>query len=154
MIAITIARKPLSEKNIARNVLRWGTGALHIDATRIPVSDADRESIKKAGGWAKAGYVNQGSEIYGGGRGLQPEGTVVAEQAGYHQEGRWPANVLLSPEAAADVDEQSGEVPTGNWVQHGDGMHPFGDAEGSPSEEWKAVEEAPGGAAKFFRVIE
>ena len=32
---IVLARKPLSEKTVAANVLRWGTGALNIDATRI-----------------------------------------------------------------------------------------------------------------------
>ena len=32
---ICLARKPLSEKTIAANVLMWGTGALNIDKTRI-----------------------------------------------------------------------------------------------------------------------
>jgi site-specific DNA-methyltransferase (adenine-specific) len=32
---ICLARKPLSEGTVASNVLRWGTGALNIDATRI-----------------------------------------------------------------------------------------------------------------------
>jgi DNA modification methylase len=32
---ICLARKPLSEATISANVLRWGTGALNIDATRI-----------------------------------------------------------------------------------------------------------------------
>lgn len=32
---ICLARKPLSEKTIAGNVLRWGCGGLNIDATRI-----------------------------------------------------------------------------------------------------------------------
>jgi DNA modification methylase len=45
---ICLARKPISEKNIAANVLKWGTGAINVDATRIknaPTSpDADRNS--------------------------------------------------------------------------------------------------------------
>jgi DNA modification methylase len=32
---ILLARKPLSEKTVAENVLKWGTGALNIDASRI-----------------------------------------------------------------------------------------------------------------------
>jgi hypothetical protein len=32
---ICLARKPLSEKSIAANVLKWGTGALNIDGCRI-----------------------------------------------------------------------------------------------------------------------
>jgi DNA modification methylase len=36
-----LARKPLSEGSIAANVLRWSTGALNIDATRISVHGHD-----------------------------------------------------------------------------------------------------------------
>ena len=32
---ICLAREPLSEATVAANVLRWGTGAINIDATRI-----------------------------------------------------------------------------------------------------------------------
>jgi site-specific DNA-methyltransferase (adenine-specific) len=32
---ITLARKPLSEKNIASNVLKWGTGGINIDGCRV-----------------------------------------------------------------------------------------------------------------------
>ena len=32
---IVLARKPLSERNVAANVARWGTGALNIDAARL-----------------------------------------------------------------------------------------------------------------------
>lgn len=32
---ITVARKPISEKNIAQNVLKWGTGGLNIDGCRV-----------------------------------------------------------------------------------------------------------------------
>jgi len=34
-----LARKPLSEKTVAENVLRWGTGGLNIDACRIGTGD-------------------------------------------------------------------------------------------------------------------
>ena len=35
----TIARKPLSERTVAANVLKWGTGAINIDACRYAVGD-------------------------------------------------------------------------------------------------------------------
>jgi site-specific DNA-methyltransferase (adenine-specific) len=47
---ITVARKPLSESSVAANVLKHGTGAINIDATRVgsgedkgvwPVTDRD-----------------------------------------------------------------------------------------------------------------
>jgi hypothetical protein len=40
---IIIARKPLSESSVAANVLKWGTGALNIDACRIGIRDRDRD---------------------------------------------------------------------------------------------------------------
>jgi len=44
-----LARKPLSEKTIVENVLRWGTGGLNIDGCRIEVfdgSDRSRDNSK------------------------------------------------------------------------------------------------------------
>jgi DNA modification methylase len=34
---MVVAQKPISEKTIAANVLRWGTGAFNIGATRVPI---------------------------------------------------------------------------------------------------------------------
>ena len=42
---ICLARKPLSEKTVAANVLKWGTGALNINGCRIGVSDADTRDV-------------------------------------------------------------------------------------------------------------
>lgn len=36
---ICLARKPLSEKTVAANVLRWGVGAINEDACRVPVAN-------------------------------------------------------------------------------------------------------------------
>jgi len=46
---ITVARKPLSEKTVAENVLKWGTGGIAIDACRVEFQgEADYdESIGK-----------------------------------------------------------------------------------------------------------
>jgi site-specific DNA-methyltransferase (adenine-specific) len=34
----TLARKPLSEKTVAKNVLKWGTGGINIDGCRVESS--------------------------------------------------------------------------------------------------------------------
>ena len=39
MELIVVARKPLSEKTIAENVLKHGTGAVNIDACRVPIAE-------------------------------------------------------------------------------------------------------------------
>ena len=43
---IILARKPLSEKTVAANVLRWGTGALNIDGCRVGDSGARNNGRK------------------------------------------------------------------------------------------------------------
>lgn len=60
-----LCRKPLSEKTIAENVLRWGTGALNIDACRIPGKDTRQRTggARPGSGWGtKAGAI-AGSEL-------------------------------------------------------------------------------------------
>jgi site-specific DNA-methyltransferase (adenine-specific) len=37
---IVMARKPISEKTIKANVIRWGTGGINIDASRVPSDDS------------------------------------------------------------------------------------------------------------------
>ncbi len=39
---IVLARKPISEKTVAANVLRWGVGALNVDACRIGTQSASK----------------------------------------------------------------------------------------------------------------
>jgi DNA modification methylase len=71
---VCFARKPLSEKTVAENVLRWATGAINVDETRVG-SD---------GGCAGAGA---GGTCFGGGL----NGTFAQPVDGL---GRWPANVV------------------------------------------------------------
>lgn len=48
----TLARKPISEKNIAENVLKWGTGGINIDGCRV----GEREKEQFTG--LKNGTIN------------------------------------------------------------------------------------------------
>lgn len=75
---ICLARKPLSEKSVAANVLRWGTGAINIDGCRI--EGKPKTTHKDGNKRGKPGI------IYGAGKGL-PE----AEYPG--ADGRFPANL-------------------------------------------------------------
>lgn len=71
---ITVARKPLGEKTVADNVLRWGTGGLNIDGCRV--------ESEKATGWGGGG-----SALYEGG--LSRDGGDARSVTG-----RWPANLI------------------------------------------------------------
>ncbi len=104
---IVMARKPLSEGSVAANVLARGTGAINVDACRITAAPEDI-AIQRARTGGVMG-ANHGRTIYGPG---------VRRPAG-HPTGRWPANVLLDTEAAAMLDEQSGERESGNAGRDG-----------------------------------
>jgi len=100
MLVIHLIRKPLSEGNVASNVLKWGCGALNIDASRI---GADVLVNPPAGN--VAGTASPNMSTYGMPRDVAPTTSV----------GRWPANLVLSchPEhpkccPVADLNAQVG----------------------------------------------
>lgn len=71
---IVLARKPLSERTVAANVLRWGTGALNIDGCRVA-------GVKP--------QVTQGINTNATSFNVAKERRV----SGDPNEGRWPANL-------------------------------------------------------------
>jgi site-specific DNA-methyltransferase (adenine-specific) len=94
---ITVARKPLTEGSVAANVIEHGTGALNIDAARLPISDEDREKYARGSeAWARRderlGDGIKHADIYGLYR--------ARDASGAHVLGRWPPNVAMDDEAA------------------------------------------------------
>lgn len=89
MEPILLMQKPF-EKGLAgyQNVLKWGTGALNIEACRIPTKDMWKCS-------AASDYCGDG-----GWKAIPRESSP---------NGRFPANVLLDEEAARALDELAGE---------------------------------------------
>lgn len=89
---IVVARKPLSEKTVAANVMRWGTGGINIDKGRIGTETVVSLPSR-----------NKDCKIY-----AQDKWTK-SEAIGKRTEhiGRFPANVLFDESAAAILDEQS-----------------------------------------------
>ena len=61
---ICMARKPLSEKTVAENVLKWGTGGINIDESRVKseggLQRPPRKGLGSVGGWA--GYIGKDGE--------------------------------------------------------------------------------------------
>src|SRR5699024_9107447 len=99
---IVLARKPLAEKTVARNVLAHGTGAINIDACRIHATPQDIAARA-----SRNGTTGRPAGIHDGG--WKPTEGRPSPTAG-----RWPANVLLDHHAAAWVDEQSGVLKSGD----------------------------------------
>jgi hypothetical protein len=106
---ICLARKPLTG-TVAANVLAHGTGALNIDGCRV-----GSETIRSSG-WT-------GMDARRFRHGTRPT-DYTAEGKGSpapsEHTGRWPANVILDPEAAALLDAQSGERPAGGHLLGGE----------------------------------
>lgn len=113
---IVLARKPLEKNTVAKNVLKWGTGGINVDAGRIgydgPVKTTVRQdTVEKisSSGWKEVKRTAN-----------RPATPTIA--------GRFPANVLFDEQAAKMLDEQSGESrsvvrhPTGGVLGHHHGQ--------------------------------
>lgn len=104
---IILARKPLVG-TVAANVLAHGTGALNIDGCRIGLADGEVVHAPQSDPSKRAGEV--GRDL--GFTGNDPEAFRKSQRESIERTntlGRWPANVALDEEAAAMLDEQSGE---------------------------------------------
>jgi site-specific DNA-methyltransferase (adenine-specific) len=132
---IVLARKPLSG-TVAENVLQHGTGALNVDGTRIGTTKDVPASPRRAP--QGPAYGELGNDP-GDGGGFDPD------------LGRWPANVILDPEAAAMLDEQSGERGGGFAGPGSNGIGP-GPVYGSTRESrgFTGGFNDSGGASRFF----
>jgi len=90
-----LARKPLSESTVAANVLRWGTGAINVDACRMAYGDkawpGPSEKPKEMDASWSAGNpgVRYGKLDYNAGETW--DGSDL---------GRWPANIYACPKPA------------------------------------------------------
>ena len=91
---ICLARKPLSEKSIAENVLKWGTGGLNIDGCRIEIVGKDDRSADRR-------TCNIFDEV-------KVSGGIDSPEYIPDENGRFPANIILDEGAAEMLDEQSG----------------------------------------------
>ena len=128
---IVMARKPLIG-TVAANVAAYGTGGLNIDGCRIGTDDKlVRPFIQR-----------DDNEVFGKGLGA---GTQTEPG------GRWPANVLLDEEAAAELDAQSGV--TKSSVGQKNKHRSASVATGTPNQDDRVVGHADsGGASRFFYV--
>lgn len=87
---MVLARKPLSEKTVASNVLTYGTGAINIDASRVGfVSDADKKESTDKNQHADFGTKPiTNNTVYGDYSMIEPKN--------YQPTGRFPANFILT----------------------------------------------------------
>jgi site-specific DNA-methyltransferase (adenine-specific) len=122
---ILMCMKPL-DGTYAQNAEKWGVGGINIDACRIETKDNLSRLTSTgggySGGWGDKRYLFQG--------------------------GRWPANVLFDEEAAAQLDEMSGILKSGE-------VKPYkrltnDQYSGSFPDNINSFEPSLGGASRFF----
>ena len=136
---IVLARKPLSEKTVAENVLKWGTGGLNIDGCRVGWKDErDRKN-----GW-RASPSNDDENEY-----TSFKSGSFGEQ---NERGRFPANVILDEEAGRMLDEQSGisKPRKGRTGKRGGTAWHGQKGIGTPDKIGRWPSDSGGGASRFF----
>lgn len=140
---IVLARKPLIG-TVAENVLTHGTGALNIDASRIGyTSDEDKGDPYRF----KTAWSSQGSNDGWKSEAHKSYAPVPVGSKG----GRWPANILLDEDAAALLDEQSGDSKSQTGGKSGTNPNPMSWTEGNAERE-RGGHTDTGGASRFFYV--
>lgn len=96
---ICLARKPL-DGNLAHNLLGHGTGALHIDACRVPFRNTANEKESK--------NKNRHADFNSGPRDNHIYGADTADRTDYTAEARFTPNMLFDQSTAKELDRQSG----------------------------------------------
>lgn len=133
---ICVARKPLSEKTVAANVLKWGTGALNVDGCRVAAGAGDYAHPGNSG-------IEDKRAVYGK--------FANGNQSEPHTAGRWPANLIHDgseevvagfPDGAPAKAARTGKRGGSSW--HGNVGFGTPEAIGN----WPA--DQGGSAARFF----
>lgn len=98
---IIVFQKPYESKAV-KNIIEYGSGALNIDAGRIPLN-GDAYVINR---------LEDGMKPFGGGAGHTYTSTKVKTEL-EGELGRWPANFLLDDTVSIALDSQSGFLKSG-----------------------------------------
>lgn len=106
---VVMARKPL-DGTVTANVDVHGTGALNIDGCRIDWGeDGDQSAARKRHGYSDSAKKALGSTVA-----VHNESGFAGEVVGADASaGRWPANVVLTPDTADELDQQTGTLTSG-----------------------------------------
>jgi hypothetical protein len=137
---IVMARKPLSEKTIASNVLKWGCGGINIDGSRVETRDNTQQS--QSGEHLSSSYSIASKGITGG-----------------NPQGRFPANIILDgsdevlagfPESKVSGAAKNGRVNIGG-KDYSNTNNVFG---GGVGKKTGVLHNDSGSAARFFKQID
>jgi len=112
---ICLARKPLSEKSVAENVLKWKTGGINVDGCRVGTDE--KWSGNKKEEWKRPGLSLSGSL----------DGTFNSQNSDSHELGRFPANIILECICDEVIKGEKGEIKKSSGSRKGlDITHEWG----------------------------
>lgn len=138
---ICLARKPLSEKSVAENVLKHGTGGINIDGCRVVYSADDHvmKYEKYSNGEYKSEYQNGTSYKYG-------------NQVQINPQGRFPANVIHdgSDEVLQEFPDNKGAFAPVKSGQKGFGGDIYGKYNQAGDDGKTFYNDGLGSASRFF----
>ena len=137
---ICMARKPLSEKTVAENCLKWGTGGINIDESRV---DTNGEEVVRNFN----DFSNQHGNKFGNGE------PIKTERSEKTTDGRWPANLIHdnSEEVRECFPEtKSGKLKSDCYEKDRDNDSIFAGGENFTH---KGYEADSGNASRFFKSI-
>ena len=120
LLVVSVARKPLVESSVTRNVLRYGTGGLNLDGCRIGTDWGQESSVR-------LGHKHKSTQV-----GMVDFGTKRQMHAEPHAMGRWPANLLLQHKPGCrktGTKKVKGSAPQGRGFNWGPKANLFGHRE-------------------------
>lgn len=131
---VIVARAPRGKYTFAQLYAEFGTGLFNIDGARI---DTNGEQPRGSGNGSSVSLYGQVN--YSNGNGGNETSPL----------GRWPANIILDEEAAAALDEMSGELKNGG--ENADSQSVYGlFGERKPQRNGTQYAGDSGGASRFF----
>jgi site-specific DNA-methyltransferase (adenine-specific) len=125
---ICMARKPLAEKTVAENVLKWGTGGINIDASRVEIEENTSRTNGKTA--------------------IRADKGMNSEQGGGHSQGRFPANLIT--DGSEEVRECFPETKSGGGNKATKTAETFFGFGGTNNSIWKCDS---GNTSRFFKSI-
>lgn len=133
---IYMGQKPFSEDNGTDNILLWGTGAINIEACRVPTDEALRSGAGKL--WSHLRYGGKDQPNY-----LPVEASTL---------GRWPANLIHdgSEEVLASLPSEAGAAAPVFSRNADKFRNTYGDFKGNVDEHASTFRGDSGSAARFF----
>jgi DNA modification methylase len=127
----TLCRKPLSEKTVAENCLKWGVGGINIDGCRVEGKEIVTTHSNGTGNTGDGGICGHFDKV----------------ETGNERTGRFPANLIH--DGSDEVVEGFPNTKGGTAVRHNSGGKTFGGENEKPPMEDLGYNDS-GSASRFF----